>query len=115
MEVPVNRLNRFEHLQKMAQHFWKRWHDKYLNILINRPKWLKKQRNFREGDVVVIKEDNTPPLRWNLGRIEEASKGSDGLIRFVTVRTRTGVYKRPITKLGLLVATDESEVNELNA
>lgn len=107
-DEPVNRLSRWNHLQKMVQHFWDRWHDEYVSTLINRKKWLVEKRNFREGDLVIIKEDNLPPMRWKLGRIEQTLPGSvDQLVRSVIIRTATGLLKRPITKIGLLVETTE--------
>lgn len=105
-ETPVNRLQRWEHVTKMLQHFWDRWHHEYLTTLTNRTKWLTKERDLRIGDMVIIKDDNIPPMKWKLGRIEEILPGKDTLVRSVIVRTAVGVYKRPIVKLGLLVAAD---------
>lgn len=49
--------------------------------------------------MVVIKEENTPPTRWKLGRITKVVPGSDGLIRVAEVQTQSGIIKRPISKL----------------
>lgn len=106
-EIPVNRLDRWKHIQKMAQHFWERWHQEYLSNLINRSKWTQTQRNIQEGDLVVVKEDNMPPQRWKLGRVQQVLPSKDNLVRTVIVKTPTGVYKRPIVKLGLLLTADE--------
>ncbi|XP_043472975.1 uncharacterized protein LOC122505429 [Leptopilina heterotoma] len=38
------------------------------------------------GRLVVLREENLPPLRWLLGRIAEVHPGDDGVIRVVTVR-----------------------------
>lgn len=54
-EIPINRLSRWEYLQKITQHFWERWHNEYLGTLINRSKWLNQQRNAKVGDLVVTK------------------------------------------------------------
>lgn len=102
-----NRLNRWNHLQKMIQHFWQRWNEEYLNTLINRSKWLEPQRNMQIGDLVIVKEDNVPPLKWKLARIQELLPGSDNMIRSVIIRTEKGVYKRPIVKLGLLIPSED--------
>lgn len=48
-EMPINRLNRWSHLQQMMQHFWERWHQEYLSNLISRSKWLIEKRNFKKG------------------------------------------------------------------
>lgn len=103
-DVPDNRLERPEIVQKMLQHLWDRWHNEYLSTLINRSKWLIPQRNIEVGDLVIVKEDNVPPMKWKLGRIQEVLPSpADKNVRTVIVRTGTGVYKRPIEKLGLLI------------
>lgn len=106
-ETPINRLSRWNHLQKMTQHFWERWHTEYLNGMINRSKWPFQKRNFKIGDLVVIREDNLPPTKWKLARIQEVLPGPDNLVRSVVVRTNVGVFKRPITKLGLFIETKD--------
>lgn len=52
--------------------------------------------------MVILMEDNAPPLSWSLGRIQELHPGGDGITRTVTVRTIKGTYKCPITRLCLL-------------
>lgn len=42
----------------------------------------------------------TAPL---LGRIEDVLPDSKGLVRTVKIKTKTGVYERPVTKLCLLL------------
>lgn len=106
--VPENRLNRWSLLQKITQQFWDRWHNEYVSTLINRPKWLHQEKNMKIGDVVIIKEENVPPLHWKLGRVEQIFPGPDELVRSVMVRTATSILKRPIVKLGLLLEKNEN-------
>lgn len=106
-KIPENRLDRWNHLQKMIQHFWERWHNEYIGTIINRTKWLKEKRNLRIGDLVVVKDENLPPTKWKLGRIEQVLPGKDELVRSVIVRTATGIYARPIVKLGLITNSEE--------
>lgn len=110
--IAANRLNRWEHVQKMTQHFWTRWHEEYLSTLINRPKWLTENRNIQIGDLVVLREDDTPPLKWKLARVQEVIRGTDNLVRSAIIRTSRGVYKRPVAKLGLFLQTAETEPEE---
>ncbi|ENN83267.1 hypothetical protein YQE_00374, partial [Dendroctonus ponderosae] len=51
------------------------------------------------GSLVLLKEDNCPPLYWPIGRIVQVHPGADGAVRVVTVRTQKGVFKRAITKI----------------
>ena len=36
----------------------------------------------------------------------ETHPGNDGLVRVVTVKTSSGVYKRPVTKITVLLPQD---------
>lgn len=62
-EVPNNRLSVWQKCVKIHQAFWKRWSVEYLNRLQNKPKWLSPSKNLAENQVVLLKEDNTVPLR----------------------------------------------------
>ncbi|GFW66135.1 histone-lysine N-methyltransferase SETMAR [Trichonephila clavipes] len=52
-----------------------------------------------ENQLVLLKDPNTKPLDWPMGRILEVFPGSDGLVRVVNVKTSTGILKRAITKV----------------
>lgn len=112
VEIPTNRLNRWELLQKITQDVWKRWSGEYLHTLLNRPKWTRVHRNFQLNDLVIIKEDNLPSSRWKLGRIIGTLPGLDGLVRSVELKTATGILKRPIVKLAFLESHEEEDFNE---
>lgn len=101
--IPANRLSNWQHAQKLRQHFWKRWNKEYLNQLITRSKWSSGSCNdIKVGQMVIIKEDNAPPLQWTMGRISKTFPSQDGLIRVVMVKTATNEYKRCIQKWCLL-------------
>ncbi|XP_051171916.1 uncharacterized protein LOC127288483 [Leptopilina boulardi] len=95
--IQQNRLSSWQHIQFIKQHLWKRWSKEYLHELIVRSKWqLQKSENIKIGTMVILKEDNLPPLSWTLGRITKVHPGSDGIVRVVTVKTKTGVYDRSV-------------------
>lgn len=96
---PANRLTLFKGLSQIQQTFWRRWSIDYLNRLQNRPKWYRPYPNLIEGTIVLLKEDNTPPLKWCLARIVEVLPGKDGRVRAVKVKTSTGEFTRSITKI----------------
>jgi len=102
MDVPVNRLKKYEHIQKMVQHFWSVWSKEYLSQLQERSKWRKKTQNIQPGMMVVLREDGLPPLLWKLGRITEVHPGTDGIIRVVSVKTSSGILKRAASKICVL-------------
>ncbi|KFD61218.1 hypothetical protein M514_26602 [Trichuris suis] len=58
-------------------------------------------------DVVVIVDPNSPKGQWPLGRIVDVFKGKDGRVRVVNVKTTTGTYKRPITRLTVLESVEK--------
>ncbi|XP_076391767.1 uncharacterized protein LOC143265171 [Megachile rotundata] len=101
-DVKTNRLNRFQLLQQMFQHFWRRWQAECIHEMQQRYKWRSITKQIIIGALVIIKEENTPPLHWSLGRVVEVHPGQDGIIRVATVRTAAGIIKRPVTKLCLL-------------
>lgn len=97
--IPVNRLSRWQHLQMLLQHFWQRWSTEYLSELQTRSKWNEQTENLRVGQIVVVKDENLPPLQWKLARIKEVFCGPDGNVRVALIKTQVGDYKRPISKL----------------
>ena len=51
------------------------------------------------GDLVLLKDDNLPPLVWKTGVIYKLHPGSDQLIRVVSLRTKDNILKGAIVKL----------------
>lgn len=96
------RLSRWQQVQNYSQQIWKCWSTDYLSSLQSRNKWTRQRDNFGIGSMVLLKEDNIPPLKWKLGRVEELHPGSDGNVRVVTVRTKEGSYRRGISKICIL-------------
>ncbi|KAG5870069.1 hypothetical protein JTB14_011304 [Gonioctena quinquepunctata] len=97
--LPENRLAFWQRCSQIQQSFWKRWTVEYLNRLQNRPKWLSPVKNLEINELVLLKEDDVPPLKWPLARIVEIIPGSDQRVRAVKLRTKESVFVRPITKV----------------
>ena len=76
---------RWKHAQVMAQHFWKRWLREYPPTLTERRKWTNDARNVREGDHVLVVDENSPRWCWPLRRVRAAE-----------VRTKSGTYIQPV-------------------
>ena len=109
INTPYNRLSLWQHIQKIKQDFWARWHKEYLNELNIRHRWSQGSHSIREGSLVLIKEDNLPPLRWLMGRVIETRPGSDGVVRVVRIKTSKGVIERNVRKLAPLPLPIESD------
>lgn len=113
LDEKIPPIKRYRAMLKRTQSFWLLWQRDYLQSLQNRPKWLRKEPNFKIGDVVLIKRDNLPPLKWIMGRVIETHPGSDGLVRVCSVKTANGIYKRPIVKLSPLPINENEYVRQL--
>lgn len=101
--TPENRLTAFEKMQKLTQEFWRRWSKEYIHTLQQRHKWMKSNNvPLKEGMLVLMVEENTPPTQWKLGRVVELHKGKDQRVRVVSVRTQNGVLKRSVCKICVL-------------
>jgi hypothetical protein len=91
---------RWRLVEKIKRDFWKIWKQEYLHQLQQRNRWHKAHPNIKEEEIVIIKEEDTPPGRWPLARVTETHPGAEGLTRVVTVRKANGkLTKRPIHKL----------------
>ncbi|BES89486.1 Hypothetical protein NTJ_02294 [Nesidiocoris tenuis] len=101
-------LPRWHRVQQMFQTFWSRFTREYLTTLQPRPKNLKAAPNLRPGQLVLIKNEDLPPMKWPLGRILLVHPGDDGLTRVATIKTQSGTFKRSINKLCPLPIEDES-------
>jgi hypothetical protein len=105
--VTQNRLKFWQQCTQLKQYFWKMWHKQYLNTLQNRPKWRVTSKNITVGSLVILREDNCPPMSWPMARVIKTFPGHDGLVRAVEVKTSNGrTHTRAITKLSLLPLDD---------
>lgn len=115
METNESRLKRYERLQRLVQHFWARWHREYLGELQTRSKWKTKSINYLKiGTIVLIKEDNTPPLKWHMGVIKNLHPGSDNVVRVVSLTMNGNTVKRPVSKI-CVFPIDNEHLNVNNA
>lgn len=112
---PINRLSRWNHCVKLQQDFWKRWSTEYLNSLQKRTKWYFESNNIKQNDIVLLKEENVPPLIWPKARILEVIPGHDNKVRVVKLQTKDGVFTRPITKLCLLPISDNFQPDDVSS
>jgi hypothetical protein len=86
-DVNIHRLSRWQHVERIRQHFWKRWSNEYLTTLQQRTRWItSKDKVPHVGSLVLIKETNAPPLQWKLGRITQLHPGPDKVVRVVSVK-----------------------------
>ena len=112
-DTNCHRLTKYQQLQQLVQQFWCRWNVEYLHQLQIRYKWgMSPETTVKPGMMVVLQDDNTAPMHWKLGRIDEIHPGKDGVVRVVTVKTSTGTYQRPLSKVCLLPISEASSTCE---
>nr|XP_037871813.1 uncharacterized protein LOC119629588 isoform X2 [Bombyx mori] len=64
-----------------------------------RAKWTVNKDELKPNSLVVIKDNNLPPLKWRLGRVVRTIPGSDGISRVADIRTAAGVVRRTFSKI----------------
>ncbi|XP_011170246.2 uncharacterized protein LOC105203174 [Solenopsis invicta] len=58
-----------------------------------RSKWFTGQENIEPGTMVLVKDNNLPPLKWILGRVTETFPGDDGIVQVATIKTSSGLLR----------------------
>ena len=101
---------RWRQVQHLANIFWTRWRREYLQTLQIRQKWNTPKRNLMIGDIVLLKNTDTPRQHWPLARVTKTfPDATDSLVRTVELSTPSpkSTLKRPIQKLVLLIEEEE--------
>ena len=89
-------------MQHLANVFWKRWIDEFLPMLNKRQRWLTKEENLKRDSIVLLVDERVPRAKWLL----DVYPDKNNLIRTVLVKTKSGLAKRPINKLCLILDSD---------
>ena len=97
-----NPRHQVEVVQCIVGSFWKRWRRDVFPLLLPRKKWHAENRNVRVDDFLIVESPKAVRRNWNIGRIVEVYPGQDGNVQNVRVKTRTGEYQRPITKIAVI-------------
>jgi len=102
LDSRINLTQRWKLLDQCHQAFWRRWATEYLTSLQSRSKWVRDTPNVNVNDMVVIIDNQAPPLTWRLGRVLEVLPGQDGVVRVVRLLTHQGSITRPVAKVVVL-------------
>ena len=102
-----NPQHRVEFVQKIIDAWWQKWYRDVFPSLTVRRKWHAENRNVKVGDLVLLLESNPLRGRWTRARITRVFPGADGRVRSVELKTKTGHYERPITKIAMLLPVEE--------
>ena len=97
-----NPRHRVEFVQKIVDSFWTRWTRDVFPSLLPRKQWHTEKCNVQVDDFVIVQTSSAIRGTWNVGRVVNVYPGQDGKVRNVKVKTRTGEYERPITKITVI-------------
>ncbi|KAF0711598.1 DUF5641 domain-containing protein, partial [Aphis craccivora] len=65
-----------------------------------RSKWASERGvKLKEDSIVIMREENLPPMKWRLGRIINVIPGQDGVIRVADVKTANGTFRQAVRQL----------------
>ncbi|XP_058816988.1 uncharacterized protein LOC131680284 [Topomyia yanbarensis] len=104
--VAINRLSRWQYLQRLRDDFWKVWKRDYLLGLQPRGKNRNSSPNIQPGMVVILEDKDSPPQSWKLGRVMRTYPGPDGLVRTADIKLGDSILRRPTSKLSILPIED---------
>ena len=104
-----NPRHRVEFVQRIIDSFWKRWAQDVLPLLVPCRKWNCERRNVRVGDIAMMAEANAIRGHWTIARVIQVYPGADGKVRNVKLKTATGEYRRPISKLAIIYPVEGYE------
>ncbi|XP_041973748.1 uncharacterized protein LOC121729336 isoform X1 [Aricia agestis] len=93
-EHNIHRLQRFDRIEKLRQHFWQRYSNEYVSLLQQRTRWQTGGQDLKVGAMVLVRDVNLPPLLWLLGRVVAVKPGTDGRSRVADIRTKKGTITR---------------------
>jgi len=96
---------RWRQVQYLAKQFWQRWRREYLQTLQLRHKWHLVEPNLAIDDIVLLYDEHVPRGKWPLGRVVHVYPDDEGRVRQAEIRTITGTYCRPVTKLCKILPT----------
>ena len=100
-------LRRWRRVYHLSQTFRKRWVRKCLGTLHNRQKWHKICHNLKVGDPVMAMSEIIGSVNWPIRIVTEVVTQCDGFLRYITVKTSEGLFKRGVRKLCLLDGADD--------
>ena len=98
----TNRIDKFNQLQQLQQKIWDRWYLEYLHTLQTRPVEFRQLNHFSLGDLVLIRDQNLPPLKWMKGRVIAMYPDKQGVVRNLLIKTPTGEKLRHVRYLCFL-------------
>lgn len=101
-------VSRYDFRCHLMTKFWTCWSNEYIR---NLPPYSGKSssQDIKVGEVVMIRDESAPRLKWPLGIVTKVFPGKDGLVRCLEVKTTRNILKRPIQKVHKLELNDSHD------
>jgi hypothetical protein len=90
---------RWKRRLRLKQVYWAAWEKDYKQTLTKFKKWHVSKPDLKEGDIVLVSDNETKRNMWPKGRIETVEVSKDGKVRSVQVRTEKGLLRRAVHQL----------------
>ena len=104
---------RWRRVQYLANQFWLRWQKEYCAQLPKHQKWTTPKRCIKQGDVILVGDNEAPRNQWPSAVATRTFPSSDQLGRKLQIMTaKDGERKffgQPVHKLVLLLAKEDFE------
>ena len=131
VEADIPLCKRWTLCQAIVQHFCRRWSREYLQQLQTTKKWHLTRPNLQVGDLVLMTDGNIFQTHCTMAKVTAVYPGDDNLVRAMDVQietliqpapsttktvkasqlwTKTSIYRRPVSKLALLVPAGTNPV-----
>ena len=115
IRLPVNKKELMEQVELTYQGWFKVFKENVVPRLIHQPKWFKKEKDLKEGDLVYFqKKESALDSAWTVGQVDQIIASRDGLIRRAIVKYFNAGEKQPrlsdrsVRKLVKLWSIDEA-------
>jgi hypothetical protein len=89
-EVKPALVRRLRFLEEIKKEFWEKWVKRVWSANGCQAHWRNLERDVKEGDVVLLKDETIVGGKFRLARINQVKTGGDG-----HVRTVEATYKNP--------------------
>ena len=103
---------RWRRVQQLTNEFWTRWRHEYVLNLQQRQKWTKPSRSITEGDIVLVKDEDSFRGDWPIAKVTKILGSKDHTRRVQLMMgdkqlsTKKSFLERPIHKLVLLLENE---------
>lgn len=78
LNVPTNRLTRWQLIRQKVDQFWSRWSKECLQRYLAISKWHHPSNEIKVGSLVLITDERLPPAKWPLARVLELTWDKTG-------------------------------------